>query len=406
MGADRRSIKRRLRAIGPALLLAAVVVGPGSITLSTIAGSLYGYQLLWVPVVATFFMIVYTWMAARIGLVTGDTLFEVTRAKFGPAVAGVGGLFGFLTIVSFQAGNSAGIGFASNALFGFDVRLWAILFTGLAIGFVWLPDLYEKIELLVKVVVGILIVTFVGTLFLVGFDVRAAGVGLVPSFPDVDSVFTSLGITATTFSIAAAVYQTHLMREKAWDVDELGEELLDTILGIAVLGLIVVVIVLTSASVVHDEGDPVFSAASMALQLEPLAGPAAFYLFSVGFFFASLSSLVVNAIIGATLLVDGFGKNASMESHPVKLWSTIAMVIGLLPVVAFQESPVELLRAAQAFAVIAFPILAFLVLSISSDRTYMGAHPNSKPLVAIGIVGYLIVVGIVFNYFREVLVFL
>ncbi|HKJ68540.1 MAG TPA: divalent metal cation transporter, partial [bacterium] len=80
-----------LKILGPALVLAAVVLGPGSLTLSTIAGSLYGYQLLWIPVIATVFMLVYTWMSAKIGLVTGQTLFQVSRKKYGSLVTGLGG---------------------------------------------------------------------------------------------------------------------------------------------------------------------------------------------------------------------------------------------------------------------------------------------------------------------------
>jgi len=396
-------LRRRLERIGPALVLAAVVVGPGSIALSTIAGSLYGYQLLWVPVVATVFMITYTWMAARIGLATGNTLFEATREKYGDRIAKLGGLFGFGTILAFQAGNNAGVAFAANALFGFDVRLWATIFTAAALGFVLLPNLYEKLELLVKIVVGVMLVSFVGTLALAGVDVGSAASGLVPSFPDRSSVFLALGMAATTFSIAAAAYQTNLMKEKEWGPEELGTEGIDTLLGIATLGAVAAVVLLTSVSVVGGDPGAVTSAQGMAQQLEPLAGPAAFYLFTVGLFFASLSSLTVNALIGATLLVDGFGCDPSMDGRPVKLWTGVAMAIGLGVVLLFEGSPVSLLRIAQALAVVAFPVLGFLVLSIANDETVMGEHANGAATTALGVLGYLLVVGIVLNYLREVL---
>lgn len=396
----------KLKAIGPALLLAAVVVGPGSIALNTIAGSLYGYSLLWVPVVATAFMILYAWLAARIGLVTGGTLFDVTRDTYGTAIARLGGVSGFLTILAFQAGNNAGIGFASNALFGGDVRLWAGVFTALAVGFVWLPDLYDRIELLVRLVVGVMMIAFIGTLAIVGFDPGAAASGLVPGVPDVDGLLLSLGIAATTFSIAAAVYQTHLMKEKKWGVERLEQGAIDTFLGIAVLGLLAISIMLTSASVIYGRADPVFSAAGMARQLEPLAGPGAFYLFTAGFFFASLSSLVVNALIGSTLLVDGFDREPSMDGRPVKIWSTVAMAFGLVVVLLFQEDPIELLRVAQALAVVAFPLLAFLVVALSADEAVMGEHANGTAVNALAAAGYLVVIGIVLNYLWEVVQFL
>lgn len=396
----------RLRGIGPALLLAAVVIGPGSITLSTIAGGTYGYDLLWVPVVATVFMMLYASMSARIGLVTGKTLFGATRERYGSALATAGGVLGFLTILAFQTGNSAGIGFASEALFGSDVRVWAVVFTGLSIGFVWLPELYTKVEWLVRIVVGIMLVAFIGTLVVAGFDVGAAGRGLVPSIPDADGLFLALGMAATTFSIAAAAYQSHLMREKNWDVDRLGDARADTVLGIGVLGLISVAILVTSASVVRDTGEPAFSAQDMAAQLEPLAGPVAFYLFTFGFFFASLSSLVVNALIGATLLVDGLGGQTSMRGRPVKAWATGAMLLGLFVVVVAGGNPVELLRTAQALAVVAFPLLAFLILGLAADKQLMGEHRSRPWVTVLGLAGYALIIGIVINYLREVVTFL
>lgn len=393
----------RLEQIGPALVLAAVILGPGSITLSTIAGSVYGYELLWVPVVTTAFMIVYTWMSARIGLVTGETLFQVARRKYGTTIAAVGGVFGFLAAGAFQAGNTAAIGFASNALFGMDVRIWAALFCLAAVGLIFMRELYNKLEILVRIVVGIMIVTFVGTVIVVGVDVPAAAKGLIPSFPNTESIFLSLGIAASTFSIVAAVYQSYLMKEKKWGPEHLGTEGFDSFLGIAILGLIAIVILLTSAGAIYGVRDPVFSAHGMALQLEPLAGPAAFYLFTIGFFFASLSSLVVNPLIGATILVDGFGADPSMDKMPVKIWTVTALALALGIVLIFKGSPVELLRIAQGMSVIAFPILGYMILDIARDPEIMGEHANKRWVNIAGLLGYLTILGIVGNFIRQIL---
>ena len=390
------------RQIGPALVLATVVLGPGSLTLNTIAGSVYGYRLLWVPVVATAFMILYTWMSARIGLVTGETLFQVTRTKYGIGLARVGGLSGFLAVAAFQAGNSAAVGFAAHALFGLEVRLWAFILFLPALLLIWLPNLYRKLELLVKLIVGLMIVAFVGTLVLVGIDADAAVAGLIPSLPDLDAIFLTLGMTATTFSIAAAVYQGYLMKEKAWGPEHLRVEGLDTFAGIGILGSISIMILLTSAGAIYGVTDPVFSAQGMAAQLEPLAGPAAFYLFTWGFFFASFSSLVVNPLIGAALLTDGFGRDSSMEGRPVRVWASVGLTVGLIVVLIFKGSPVELLRIAQAIAVVAFPVLGMLVLTISRDPGIMGSHAHKGWVHGIGILGYLAIIGIVLTYVGQI----
>ena len=400
----RRRLRDLLGNVGTALVLATVVIGPGSLTLNTIAGSTYGYALLWVPLAATVLMIVYTWLAARISLVTGRTLFQVTRDKYGPMIAGTGGLFGFLAVLAFQAGNNAAVGFAANALVGVDVRIWAVLFFLPALGLIFLPNLYGKLELLVKVVVGLMLLAFVGTVILVGIMPGPAARGLIPSFPDNEAIFLTLGMAATTFSIVAAVYQGYLMKEKNWGPDELRGEGADSLIGIGILGTISVVILLTSAGAIYSAGgDPVFSAQGMAAQLEPLVGPAAFYLFTIGFFFASFSSLVVNPLIGATLLADGLGKDASMDGKPVKQWTAVAMVIGLLVVLVFEAPPVELIRVAQGLAVVAFPILGFLVLSIARDRSIMGEHAATPGVQVVAAVGYLTIIGIVLNYVRLII---
>jgi Mn2+/Fe2+ NRAMP family transporter len=394
--------RQRLKQIGPALVLAAVVLGPGSITLSTIAGSLYQYRLLWVLVFATIFMITYTLMAARIGLVTRQTLFDVARTKYGERIAKIGGLFGFMSILAFQAGNMAAVGFVGNALTGLDSRLWSALFFLPAVGLFLLPDLYGKLEILVKVVIGLMIIGFVGTLLIVGADFRLALAGLVPGFPDRESIFLALGMAATTFSIAAAAYQNHLMKEKKWGPEDLTTEGLDSLLGIGVLGCVSVVVLLTSAGLIHGTGEKVFSAQTMALQLEPLFGPAAFYLFVTGFFFASFSSLIVNPFIGATLLVDGFGYDPSINGRPVKAWAIAILAVGLCVVLLFKGSPIELLRIAQALAVVAFPVLGFLLWTIARDKKLMGNAANTRIMDLVAALGYLTIVGIVLNYVRQI----
>jgi Mn2+/Fe2+ NRAMP family transporter len=252
--------------------------------------------------------------------------------------------------------------------------VWTAVFALVAGGLIYLPALYAKLERLVKVVVGAMLVTFAGTLAMIGVRPRDAAAGLLPGFPDTASVFLSLGILATTFSIVAAVYQGYLVREKGLGAEDLAEQGVDSALGIGVLGTISIVVLLTSAGAIRAAGRPLLSAQEMALQLEPLAGPLAFHLFTLGFFFAAFSSLVINPLVGATLLADSFGADPSMDGRPVKRGSTVILLLGATPVLVFSGSPIALLRAAQALAVVALPVLGYFVLRLSRDPALMGRH--------------------------------
>ena len=402
-GGSGRAGRGLLRKLGPALVLATAVLGPGSLTLHTLAGGLYGYRLLWVPVAAMVLMVVYTWLSASLALVTGRTLFDLVRERFGVAASRTGGLAAFLTAAAFQAGNTAGVGFSIDALVGGGVRTWALVFTLLAALLVALPDLYGKLELIVKVIVGVMLLAFVGTLAMVGVRGGEAAAGLLPGFPDRDAVFLTLGMAATTFSVVGAVYQGYLGREKGLGVEDLRGQALDTVLGICVLGGISIVVLLTSAGAIRATGEPILSAQAMAMQLEPLAGPLAFYLFLVGFFFAAFSSQVINPLIGATLLADSFGADPRMDGRPVKLWTALILATGMVPVLLYSGSPVELLRLAQAVAVVALPVLGLFLLVLSRDRRLMGRHAVRGWLSALAVLGYLAVLGVAFNLLRQLL---
>ena len=67
------------RDIGPGALIAAAFIGPGTVTLCTIAGASFGYSLIWAIILSIFSTIVLQEMSLRIGLITKMNLAEVIR---------------------------------------------------------------------------------------------------------------------------------------------------------------------------------------------------------------------------------------------------------------------------------------------------------------------------------------
>jgi Mn2+/Fe2+ NRAMP family transporter len=80
----------------------------------------------------------------------------------------------------------------------------------------------------------------------------------------------------------------------------------------------------------------------------------------------------------------------------------VILSVGLVVVLLFQGSPIELLRTAQALAVVAFPVLGFLLWTIARDKKVMGDAANSKLMDLIAGLGYLTIIGIVLNYVRQI----
>ena len=61
---------KKLKNIGPGILVTAAFIGPGTITASTLAGANFGYTLLWALTFATMATIILQEMSARLGIIT------------------------------------------------------------------------------------------------------------------------------------------------------------------------------------------------------------------------------------------------------------------------------------------------------------------------------------------------
>lgn len=198
--------KRGLASIGPAFITAALVFGPGSVTTNSSLGATFAYDLLWVPVIGTILMLCFVDIGVRIGLSTNSGPIATVANKMGLVVGSLVALGSVLVVSSFQAGNSVGTGAAVNVLYNGDIKLWAAIFTLLAIAFVWLPGYYRKLETLMIGIVGIMLVAFVVTAIVAQPDFGAALSGLIPKVPS-GSQALIVGATATTFSVVGALYQ-------------------------------------------------------------------------------------------------------------------------------------------------------------------------------------------------------
>ncbi len=394
-----------LRRIGPAFVLAAAIIGPGTVVVYSIAGAVHGYELLWVFPVAGVFAGVYVEMFARFGIASDATLWSAVRDRYGVTAAALGGVVGAATAMGYQTGNVLGVGVGMELLTGVTATVWGTALVAVGIGFIWLRDLYRWLETLILVLVAVMLVGFAGSLALAGLDAGAAAGGLVPSLPGDGTVFLVLVMMATYFSMYGAVYQSYLVGEKGYIEEETRLASFDAVAAMAVLGVLGMLVLLTAATVLDPEAAGDITPATLATQLEPFAGEYASVLFGVGLFAASFSSLVANALIGGVLLADGLGYNASFDGKPVKITASVLTLAGwsagFLPQIV-GTSPLDTIVLAQAFSVIALPYFGAVGLVLLNDRAEVGGLTNSRLQNGVAVVGYLLVVGMAVVFLLEV----
>jgi len=86
-------INKLFKNIGPGALVAAAFIGPGTVTLCTLAGVNFGYELLWALLLSIIATIVLQEMAARLGIVSQKGLSAVIREQIKSPILKVLALF-------------------------------------------------------------------------------------------------------------------------------------------------------------------------------------------------------------------------------------------------------------------------------------------------------------------------
>jgi len=397
-----------LTLIGPGLVTACVVIGPGSITTSSKVGATHGFQLTPVVLVAVIFMMVFMQMGARVGVVSGRSPADMITESFGRWLAVLIGLATFFISASFQFGNNLGVDAAvreiSRDVLSPDFRLAAepwfdftvVLFNALAITFLLVfKNLYRAIERLMMFFVGLMLASFALNL---GFAL--ANMTPVPELaanyerpPLLD--FSLLGLVGTTFVITAAYYQCYLVQQKGWTQKDVATGMRDARVGSVIMALITLMIMCTAAAVLR--GSAIGNYTEVSSQLEPLFGAWGRPLFCIGLFAAAYSSFLVNSMIGGFIMADGLGWGSQPDDKAPRLMTIAVLLIGMgvaIIVIKLDFDPVPAVVAAQAVTVLAAPLMAGVMIWLSNRKEVMGSFRNGVVMNIFAGLGFVLLLAI------------
>jgi Mn2+/Fe2+ NRAMP family transporter len=389
-------LKRWLLSLGPGIITAALVFGPSKMTITSKLGAEYGFSLVWIVIVAAFFMTVFTSMSARIGVASTDSLLTLIRKKWGKGAAVAIGAGVFIVASSFQAGNAIGVGISVSEAYAYSSDVWVIAFTLLGIALLFFRTFYKVLEKLMIFLVGVMLFAFLLTLFLVKPDLHGILSGLIPAVP-AGSLGLVIAFMASCFSIVGAFYQSYLVQERRKLSGGDNENKGGSVTGIVILGLMSVIVMICAASVLHSKGIKVNSASDMAKALEPLFGKYASVVFLTGLFGASFSSLVGNASVGGTLLGDALGYGSVLSSKTLRILIALVMIIGACIAVIFRKLPLELIVFAQSVTIFLVPFIGIAMFAVAEDKDIMGSLKNSTTIRVWALVGLGILILLAFG---------
>lgn len=387
----RSSLKTWFQSLGPGIIIAAIVFGPSKIVITTMLGAKYNYSLLWIIVVAVFFLIVFMQMSSRIGIATSKSLITTISEKWGRGAGIFVGIGIFMVAASFQAGNSIGVGMSLAEPTHTSRVLWIVVFNLLAVSLLFFRSFYKVLERVMIGLVFLMLFAFITTLVLSKPAIPDIITGFVPSVP-AGSLGLIIAFMASCFSIVAAFYQSYLVQEKRKirpDATQSGKE---SLTGMFILGLMSATLLVCSAVVLHPGGAAIHSASDMAVALEPAFGKYAAYLFLAGLFGASFSSLIGNATIGGSLLGDAFGLGGSLSSKASRGLIALVMLIGAIIAIVFGKLPLQLIIIAQAVTIFVVPFIGIALYLVANDKKIMGEYRNKAFSNIAGGIGLLVII--------------
>jgi Mn2+/Fe2+ NRAMP family transporter len=354
-------------------------------------------------VAAVVFMLTYTSLGAKLGVVTGRSVGDLITEQIGRPLAVLIGAGVFFISAAFQLGNNLGLHAAVAGGFGFHDRLAflndgiLIAFNGLSILFLFaFRNLYRAIERLMMILVGVMLLSFALNLGFARPDLGAFAGGLIPGGRDTLDI-NLLGLVGTTFVITAALYQSYLVRQKGWSVGQLADGLIDARVSAVIMAVITLMIMTTAAAVLR--GRELENVDDVAAQLGPLFGPKGKFIFCVGLFSAAYSSFLINSMIGGFILSDCLGFKSSQADFAPRAATCLVLLTGMSVALAVKdktELQVPAIVAAQAVTVPAAPLIAGILWWLTSRSKIMGIHRNGVFLNVAAGLGFLLLLAMAY----------
>ena len=367
----------RLKNIGPASLVAAAFIGPGTVTLCTLAGIRHGHTLLWALLFSTFATILLQEMAARLGIITRSGLGEALRnnisSPFGKWIAAILVLSAILIgNAAYEAGNISGgvLGMTYFTLGGANIiaiSIGMVAFILLYIG------VYKVIEKFLVAMVLIMSICFFTTAILIAPSFSSILKGLfVPTIPD-GALLTVIGLIGTTIVPYNLFLHASIVNEK-WDRPSLSDTRWDTVISIGLGGIVSMSIVICGAAI---SGSEVNSAADLSRGLVPLLGDFAGVAVAIGLCAAGLTSAITAPLAASYATCGILGWSRDLKSFKFRLiWASILTIGVILSCLGIK--PIEIIKFAQVANGLLLPFIAIFLIWAVNQPNIMGQHKNSS----------------------------
>ena len=366
--------------VGPAALVTAAFIGPGTLTLCIMAGVQHGYSLLWAMLLSTFITIFIQNTAARIAWTTRkglakSSLDQVSSPVLKLCLAALLIAAIFIGNAAYEAGNLSGallglkglLGTTTFTVYGVDVLP---LLLGAVVAYLLLKGDLKWLKHLLVAIVVLMSISFLITAALTQPKLWEVLQGLFVTRINTDELLTIIGLLGTTvvpynlFLHAAMVAESPNLPFK--------ELQRDTLVAVGLGGVVSLCIIIAAASI---QGNSLANAADLGEALAPLYGSAAPVFMQFGFFAAGLTSALTAPMAAAFVVAECF--QWSTKNWGYRITALLVLLVGI-GFTLWGVVPLEIIRFAQIANGLLLPVIGLLLLfTVNNSSLMKGAKPSA-----------------------------
>jgi len=383
-----RQIGLFLAILGPGIITGSVDNDAGGITTYSVAGAVYGYNLIWTLIPSFILLIVIQEMNARMGIVTGKGLADLIRENAGVKVT----FFIFLGLLIADVGNTttefAGVA-GSMEVFGVSKYI-AVPIVGF---FVWLVvvngdyKITERIFLLFSVS----LLMYVVSALMGKPHWSEIGNSIVHPKMQVNtqSLAMIIGIIGTTIAPWMQFYMQSAVIEKGLKMSDYRYTLIDIVVGCVATVVVAFFIIVACASTLNVNGIQINEAKDAALALKPLAGAIASQVFAFGLFIASIFSATILPLATAFYVCEAFGFEAGIDKKWDEAKEFYILYTGILvlsgAIILVPNAPLILITLwSQVLNGMLLPVVLICMMLLVNNKRIMGKYVNNPTNNIIG----------------------
>jgi manganese transport protein len=393
---------RRVRAFlpfaGPAIIASVAYMDPGNFATNIQAGSTYGYQLLWVVLLANLVAMLFQAMSAKLGIVTGRNLAELCREQFPRPVALGMWIASEIAAIATDVAEFLGGALGISLLFQVPL-LYGLIVTGVVTLAILQLDKggFRPLELAIAALVGAIGLCYLYELVIAPPDWGAALLGTaVPQLPGGSAITLAVGIVGATIMPHAVYLHSSLTQNRTTARNDRERRSLlrfsnrEVVIALGFAGLVNLAMVMMSASVFAGAAPGIADMDAAYHTLVPALGAGAAGVFLIALIASGISSSVVGTMAGQVIMQGFVG-----FSIPVWARRLITMVPAFAIALSVNATSAMVLSQVVLSFVLPLPLIALVVLS--SRKSVMGEFVTGKgtAFAAVVATGLIVLLNIV-----------